>query len=175
LAASAFAIWWLTSLNGLPDIGDPFDVEAFRAWRMPDDQNAFTYLRRANKAVAGRHHRLDRGGAPLPLARARTQPPRRAAALGQLAGARGVPRAAATETGSSGPTLSDQANQRVALPLTFPILLFHFCLSRSSAREGRPLGVHLGKRAKQVPNERRFLISYIIPWSFPIFAGIDDC
>ena len=47
LAAVAFATWWLTSLNGLPDIGDPFDVAAFRALRTPDDQNAFTFSRRA--------------------------------------------------------------------------------------------------------------------------------
>jgi hypothetical protein len=26
VSASAFAIWWVTSLNGLPDIVDPFDV-----------------------------------------------------------------------------------------------------------------------------------------------------
>ena len=49
LAATAFAIWWLTSLNGLPDIGDPFDVAAFRAFSVPDDQNAFTFLRRASE------------------------------------------------------------------------------------------------------------------------------
>jgi hypothetical protein len=49
LSASAFAIWWLTSLNGLPDIGEPFDVEAFRAQRVPDQQDAFTFLRRAVK------------------------------------------------------------------------------------------------------------------------------
>ena len=30
VAATALAIWWLNSLNGLPDIGDPFDVAAFR-------------------------------------------------------------------------------------------------------------------------------------------------
>ena len=51
LAATAFAIWWLTSLNGLPDIGDPFDVAAFRAFSVPDDQNAFTYLQRANQKL----------------------------------------------------------------------------------------------------------------------------
>jgi hypothetical protein len=51
LAATALAIWWLTSLNGLPDIGDPFDVAAFRALRIPDDQNAFTFLRRANQML----------------------------------------------------------------------------------------------------------------------------
>ena len=51
VAASAFAIWWLTSLNGLPDIGDPFDVAAFRAFRVPDDQNAFAFLRRANEKL----------------------------------------------------------------------------------------------------------------------------
>jgi hypothetical protein len=46
-AVSALAIWWLTSLDGLPDIGDPFDVAAFRAVRVPDDRNAFSFLRRA--------------------------------------------------------------------------------------------------------------------------------
>jgi hypothetical protein len=48
VAATAFAIWWLNSLNSLPDIGDPFDVAAFRAFGLPDEQNAFTYLRRAS-------------------------------------------------------------------------------------------------------------------------------
>jgi hypothetical protein len=51
LAATAFAIWWLTSLNGLLDIGDPFDVAAVRAFRVPDDQNAFTFLRRAQETL----------------------------------------------------------------------------------------------------------------------------
>ena len=50
-AASALAIWWVTSLNGLPDIGDPFDVAAFRAFSVPDDQNAFTFLRRAQEKL----------------------------------------------------------------------------------------------------------------------------
>ena len=51
VAASAFAIWWLNSLNGLPDIGEPFDVAAFRAFSVPDDQNAFAFLGRANEKV----------------------------------------------------------------------------------------------------------------------------
>jgi hypothetical protein len=51
LAATAFAIWWLTSLNGLPDIGDPFDVAAFRAFSVPDEQNAFAFLRRAQESL----------------------------------------------------------------------------------------------------------------------------
>ena len=40
VAAGALAIWWLNSLNGLPDIGDPFDVEAFRSLSLPDDGSA---------------------------------------------------------------------------------------------------------------------------------------
>ena len=48
-AAAALAIWWSTILNGLPDIGDPFDVAAFRAFRIPEDKNAFTFFRRANE------------------------------------------------------------------------------------------------------------------------------
>jgi hypothetical protein len=52
VAATALAIWWLTSLSGLPDIGDPFDAAAFRTFSLPDDQNAFTFFRRSWKAVA---------------------------------------------------------------------------------------------------------------------------
>jgi hypothetical protein len=51
LAAAALAVWWLTSLNGLPDIGDPFDVAAFRAFSVPDDRNALTFLRRADEKL----------------------------------------------------------------------------------------------------------------------------
>ena len=51
VAASAFAIWWLTSLNGLPDIGEPFDVATFRAFRIPDDENAFAFFRRATEKL----------------------------------------------------------------------------------------------------------------------------
>jgi hypothetical protein len=51
VAATAFAIWWLNSLSGLPDIGDPFDVAEFRAFGLPDEQNAFTYLRRASEKL----------------------------------------------------------------------------------------------------------------------------
>jgi hypothetical protein len=51
LAGTALAIWWLRSLNGLPDIGDPFDVAEFRAFRIPDEQNALTLMRRAAEKV----------------------------------------------------------------------------------------------------------------------------
>jgi hypothetical protein len=44
-------VLWLTSLNRLPDIGDPFDVAAFRTFRLPDNRNAFTFFRRAWIAV----------------------------------------------------------------------------------------------------------------------------
>src|SRR5262245_21638906 len=44
--AALLARRW-TSLNGLPDLGDPFDVEAFQAPRVPDSQNAWTYYERA--------------------------------------------------------------------------------------------------------------------------------
>jgi hypothetical protein len=51
LAATALAIWWLTSLNGLPDVGDPFDVAAIRAFSIPDNENAFTLFQRANEKL----------------------------------------------------------------------------------------------------------------------------
>ncbi len=40
-------LWWATQLLGLPDIGDPFDVQAFRAMTIPDDRNAFVLYRQA--------------------------------------------------------------------------------------------------------------------------------
>ena len=51
VAAIVLAIWWLNSLNGLPDIGDPFDVAAFLAFSIPDEQNAFVFFRRANEKL----------------------------------------------------------------------------------------------------------------------------
>lgn len=51
VAGGGFAIWRVTSLNGLPDIGEPFDVAAFRAHRVPDEHNAFTFLQRADEAL----------------------------------------------------------------------------------------------------------------------------
>lgn len=40
-------LWWATQLVGLPDIGDPFDLRAFRAETIPDDRNAFVLYDRA--------------------------------------------------------------------------------------------------------------------------------
>jgi hypothetical protein len=39
--------WWATQLVGLPDIGDPFDVDAFRAFTIPADRDAFVVYRQA--------------------------------------------------------------------------------------------------------------------------------
>ena len=51
VAAMVLAMWWLNSLNGLPDIGDPFDVAALRAFSIPEDRDAFVYFRRANEKL----------------------------------------------------------------------------------------------------------------------------
>jgi hypothetical protein len=40
-------LWWAVQLAGLPDIGEPFDVQAFRSATLPDDQNAFVLYRQA--------------------------------------------------------------------------------------------------------------------------------
>src|SRR5262245_41158773 len=40
-------VWWWTQLLGLPDVGDPFDPEAFRSFTIPDDRNAFVLYRQA--------------------------------------------------------------------------------------------------------------------------------
>ncbi len=45
--ASAFLTWWTTTLSGLPDVGDPFDVAAFADQPVPDEENAFVLYRQA--------------------------------------------------------------------------------------------------------------------------------
>jgi hypothetical protein len=42
-------LWWWTQLAGLPDIGEPFDIAAFRAFAIPDDRNAYVDYREASK------------------------------------------------------------------------------------------------------------------------------
>jgi hypothetical protein len=45
--AAAVVLWWSAQLLGLPDVGDPFDGEAFRSPKVPDDRNAFVLYRQA--------------------------------------------------------------------------------------------------------------------------------
>lgn len=40
-------IWRATSLRTLPDLGEPFDVAAFQAYRVPPEEDAFTLYRQA--------------------------------------------------------------------------------------------------------------------------------
>ena len=40
-------IWWSIQLVGLPDIGEPFDLAAFRSLAIPDDRNACVLYREA--------------------------------------------------------------------------------------------------------------------------------
>jgi hypothetical protein len=44
---AALPLWWSIQLMGLPDIGEPFDVAAYRALTIPDDRNAFVLYRQA--------------------------------------------------------------------------------------------------------------------------------
>ncbi len=45
--STAFVTWWNTTLVGLPDVGDPFDVEAFSR-PIPDETNAFVLYKQAS-------------------------------------------------------------------------------------------------------------------------------
>ena len=44
--STAFLTWWTTTLMGLPDVGDPFDVAAFER-PIPDESNAFVLYKQA--------------------------------------------------------------------------------------------------------------------------------
>ncbi len=45
--STAFVTWWNTTLLGLPDVGDPFDVAAFER-PIPDETNAFVLYKQAS-------------------------------------------------------------------------------------------------------------------------------
>jgi hypothetical protein len=49
--AGSLALLRATSLRGLPDIGHPFDLVRFGTVDLPDDQNAFTFYRRAHERL----------------------------------------------------------------------------------------------------------------------------
>jgi hypothetical protein len=40
-------VWWAVQLMGLPDIGDPFDLQEFRSLTIPDDRNAYVLYHQA--------------------------------------------------------------------------------------------------------------------------------
>ncbi len=45
-------VWRWSGLIGLPDIGDPFDVDAFRAFRIAEDQDAMVLYREAEAKLS---------------------------------------------------------------------------------------------------------------------------
>lgn len=47
LVAGALALLVWYRIASTPDVGEPFDVRAFLSFSIPDDQNAFTYYRKA--------------------------------------------------------------------------------------------------------------------------------
>ena len=52
-AVGSLLIWRAASLRGLPDIGEPFDTRALGTVSVPDDENAFTYYRKASAKLVG--------------------------------------------------------------------------------------------------------------------------
>jgi hypothetical protein len=51
ITAAVLEGWRGVSLIGLPDVGDPFDVVAFRAFRVREDQDAILLLRQAHEKL----------------------------------------------------------------------------------------------------------------------------
>jgi hypothetical protein len=52
-AIGATFVWRAVSLNGLPDLGDPFDVKAFEAYAVPEGEDAFALYRKAIGRLEG--------------------------------------------------------------------------------------------------------------------------
>jgi hypothetical protein len=44
-------LWWAMQLWGLPDIGEPFDIAAFRSRTIPEDRNAVVLYRQAERKL----------------------------------------------------------------------------------------------------------------------------
>lgn len=57
--AAAPVVWWTCQLWGLPDVGEPFDVEAYRAIRIADDRNAFVLYIRAAELLESLKKKVD--------------------------------------------------------------------------------------------------------------------
>jgi hypothetical protein len=51
LTTSGVLIWRWAGLIGLPDIGEPFDVAALRAFQVPPEQDAYVLIRQAEKKL----------------------------------------------------------------------------------------------------------------------------
>ena len=51
--AGALEVWRGARMLGLPDIGDPFDVAAFRAFRVAESEDAFVLLKQAQAKLLG--------------------------------------------------------------------------------------------------------------------------
>lgn len=49
--AAAPVLWWSLQLAGLPDVGEPFDVEGFRSARIPEDRNAYVLYMQATRKL----------------------------------------------------------------------------------------------------------------------------
>ena len=56
IAAALLEIYRGASIVGLPDVGDPFDVAAFKAFRIPADQDAMVPFREAEKKLTRMPH-----------------------------------------------------------------------------------------------------------------------
>jgi hypothetical protein len=60
---ASLPLWWVIQLVGLPDIGDPFDVAAFRAFTIPDERNAYLlYGQAAQRLKPGAPRTTPAGG-----------------------------------------------------------------------------------------------------------------
>jgi hypothetical protein len=61
LSLATLLVWRASSLNGLPDVGEPFDRTALERIDLPDSENAFTFYRQAIAQL----NRLDAGDGRL--------------------------------------------------------------------------------------------------------------
>ena len=58
-------LWWSIQLAGLPDIGEPFDVAAFRSFTIPEERNADPLYLRASRSLRRWGVRLSSSGGRL--------------------------------------------------------------------------------------------------------------
>ena len=125
------------------------EIERPMSFRVQQEIEGEWTFRLGDMALSPTMIESSRGGAPLPLARARTQPARPAAALCPIPGARGNPRAAAAEASRLGQVHlrhlnqpgDDGLNQGAALP----------CQSGGTGRGPRATTAGAGRLAGRNP------------------------
>ena len=126
-------LWWSLQLVGLPDIGEPFDVAAFRKFTIPDDRNAFLLYLEAADRLKPLHASSKAHAEKIDLNAPGRRPTRRSADGSR----RTARRWTGIASGPSGPMRSTRPCRRTSIPRSWTRPCDPCINSPCSRRRGR--------------------------------------